>query len=70
MHLSYPKKRELDLDELLLELVSYGVDEVEEDGEEIIISGEGFFVNGAIQSFLESGYEITSSGAGVATPQY
>lgn len=55
------KKEGTDLDELLLELIDYGVDEVEEDGEEIIISGE-FSSNGAIQSFLEeSGYEITSS---------
>lgn len=50
-HLSYPKKEGTDLDELLLELIDYGVDEVEEDGEEIIISGE-FSSNGAIQSFL------------------
>ncbi|MDO5035750.1 MAG: YebC/PmpR family DNA-binding transcriptional regulator [Porphyromonas sp.] len=50
-----------DLEELTLELIDFGVDEVEMDGEEIIISGE-FASNSAIQSYLEEhGYEITSS---------
>ncbi|MDR1408280.1 MAG: YebC/PmpR family DNA-binding transcriptional regulator [Tannerella sp.] len=49
------------LDDLELELIDYGVEELEEDDSEIIIYGE-FSQNAAIQKYLEdSGYEITSS---------
>ena len=44
-----------------LELIDYGVDEVDEDEEEVVIYGE-FAQNSAIQKYLEeNGYEITSS---------
>lgn len=49
------------LDELELELIDFGVDELEEDDNEIVLYGE-FAQNAAIQKYLEdSGYEITSS---------
>ena len=57
------RKEDISLEDLELELIDYGVDEVEEDldGNEIILSGE-FAQNSAIQKYLEeSGYEITSS---------
>lgn len=55
------KKEGMSLDDLELELIDYGVDEVEEDEDEVIISGE-FPSNAAIQKYLEeNGYEITSS---------
>ena len=54
-------KEDVSLDDLELELIDYGVDELEEDEGEVIIYGE-FSQNAAIQKFLEdSGYEITSS---------
>ena len=47
--------------DLELELIDYGVDEVDEDEEEVVIYGE-FAQNSAIQKYLEeNGYEITSS---------
>jgi YebC/PmpR family DNA-binding regulatory protein len=57
------RKEDISLEDLELELIDYGVDEVEENVEdnEIILSGE-FSQNSAIQKYLEeNGYEITSS---------
>ncbi|MDL2221531.1 YebC/PmpR family DNA-binding transcriptional regulator [Parabacteroides sp. OttesenSCG-928-N08] len=55
------KKEGLELEELELELIDFGVDEVEADEEDIIISGE-FSQNAAIQKYLEeNGYEINSA---------
>jgi YebC/PmpR family DNA-binding regulatory protein len=55
------RKEGVSLDDLELELIDYGVDELEEDEGEIILYGE-FSQNAAIQKYLEdSGYEITSS---------
>lgn len=56
------KKDGSDLEELELELIDYGADDIGIDENEIIIYGE--FENfGKIQSFLEdSGYEVISSG--------
>ena len=55
------KKDGIDLEELELELIDYGVDEVDEADDEIIIYGE-FAQNSAIQKYLEdNGYEITES---------
>jgi len=55
------KKDGISLEDLELELIDYGVDEVDEDEDEIIIYGE-FAQNSAIQKYLEdNGYEITSS---------
>jgi YebC/PmpR family DNA-binding regulatory protein len=55
------KKGDLSLEELELELIDYGADEVEEDEGEIIIYGD-FAQNSTIQKYLEdNGYEITSS---------
>ena len=49
------------MEDLELELIDYGVDEVDEDEEEVIIYGE-FAQNSAIQKYLEeNGFEITSS---------
>ena len=49
------------IEDLELELIDYGVDEVEQDEEEIIISG-AFEENSNIQKYLEdNGYEISSS---------
>jgi YebC/PmpR family DNA-binding regulatory protein len=49
------------LDDLELELIDFGVDELEEEGDEIILYGD-FSQNAAIQKYLEDqGYEITSS---------
>ena len=54
-------KEGLSLEDLELELIDYGVDEIEEDEDEVIIYGE-FAQNAAIQKYLEdSGFEITSS---------
>ncbi len=54
------KKEDMDLEELELELIDYGVDEIEEDENEVILYGE-FSQNSAIQSYLEEvGYEISS----------
>jgi YebC/PmpR family DNA-binding regulatory protein len=55
------KKEGVSLEDLELELIDYGVDEVYEDEGEIILYGE-FAQNAAIQKYLEdNGYEITSS---------
>lgn len=55
------KKEDVSLEDLELELIDYGVDEVEEDEEEIIISGE-FSQNSAIQKYLEdNNFEINSA---------
>ena len=54
-------KEGVSFDDLELELIDYGVDELEEDEGEIIIYGE-FSQNSAIQKYLEdNGFEITSS---------
>ena len=53
-------KEGADLEELELELIDYGVDEIEAEEGEIILSG-AFSQNSAIQSYLAgAGYEITS----------
>jgi transcriptional/translational regulatory protein YebC/TACO1 len=55
------KKDGVSLEDLELELIDYGVDEVEEDEDEIILYGE-FAQNAAIQKWLEeNGYEINSA---------
>lgn len=55
------KKDDTPLDELELELIDYGVDEVEEDEDEIILYGE-FSQNSTIQKYLEdNGFEINSA---------
>jgi len=55
------KRDDVALDELELELIDFGVDELEEDENEIIIYGE-FSQNSVIQKYLEdNGFEITSS---------
>lgn len=55
------KKDGVALDDLELELIDFGVDELEEEDDEIILYGE-FAQNSAIQKYLEeNGYEITSS---------
>ena len=55
------KKDGVSLDDLELELIDYGVDELEEDEGEVILYGD-FSQNAAIQKYLEeTGYEITSS---------
>lgn len=52
---------DISLDELELELIDYGVDELVEDDGEIILYGD-FAQNAAIQKYLEDNrYEITSS---------
>jgi len=49
------------LDDLELELIDFGVEEVYEDEDEIVIYGD-FSQNAAIQSYLEeNGYEINSN---------
>lgn len=54
-------KEDTDIESLELELIDYGVDEVEQDENEIIIYGD-FPQNAAIQNYLEdAGYEITSA---------
>ncbi len=53
-------KEGADLESLELELIDYGVDEIEAEEQEIVLSG-AFSQNSAIQSYLEEqGYEITS----------
>lgn len=60
-HVLPPKDKEFDLEEITLELIDYDVDEVELDGEEVILSGE-FSSNAAIQKYLEdNGFEINSA---------
>ncbi len=55
------KKDGISLEDLELELIDFGVDEVEEDEDEIILYGE-FSQNSAIQKYLEeNGYEINSA---------
>ena len=55
------KKDGVSLDDLELELIDYGVDELEEDEGEVILYGD-FAQNAAIQKYLEeNGYEITTS---------
>jgi len=55
------KKDGMSLEDLELELIDYGVDEVDEDEDEVVLYGE-FAQNSAIQKYLEeNGYEITSS---------
>jgi len=54
-------KEGVSLEDLELDLIDYGADEVEEDEDEVIIYGE-FSQNAAIQKYLEdNGFEITSS---------
>ena len=51
----------MDLESLELELIDYGVDELEEDENEIILYGD-FSENSNIQKYLEdAGYEIASA---------
>ncbi|PDP45661.1 YebC/PmpR family DNA-binding transcriptional regulator [Porphyromonas gingivalis] len=55
------KKDDMDLESLELELIDYGVDELEEDENEIILYGD-FLENSNIQKYLEdAGYEIASA---------
>ncbi|MDH6535496.1 YebC/PmpR family DNA-binding regulatory protein [Parabacteroides sp. 52] len=55
------KKEDIALEDLELELIDFGVEEVEEDEDEIIISGE-FSQNAAIQKYLEeNAFEINSA---------
>jgi YebC/PmpR family DNA-binding regulatory protein len=55
------RKEGVSIDDLELELIDYGVDELEEDEGEIILYGE-FSRNSEIQKYLEdNGFEITSS---------
>ena len=53
--------KDVDTDELLLELIDFGVEEIEEEDGELVITGD-FISNGDIQSALESkGFEISSA---------
>ena len=55
------KKEGMDMDELELEAIDYGVDEIEEDENEIILYGE-FASYSTIQKYLEeNGFEIHSA---------
>ena len=57
------KPENVSLDDLELELIDFGVDELDVDDEsnEVVLYGE-FAQNAAIQKYLEeNGYEITSS---------
>ncbi len=55
------RKDGMSLDDLELELIDYGVDELDEDEGEVILYGD-FAQNAAIQKHLEeNGYEITAS---------
>ncbi|GHT35283.1 putative transcriptional regulatory protein [Bacteroidia bacterium] len=55
------KKDGIVLEDLELELIDYGVDEVDEDEDEIILYGD-FPQNSVIQKYLEeNGYEINSA---------
>jgi YebC/PmpR family DNA-binding regulatory protein len=55
------KSEDLSLDELELELIDYGVEELEEDENEVVLYGD-FSQNAVIQKYLEDNhYEITSS---------
>ncbi|MBR2301935.1 MAG: YebC/PmpR family DNA-binding transcriptional regulator, partial [Bacteroidaceae bacterium] len=59
---TFTKKEGLDMDELILELIDYGVeDEFDEEENEVTIYGDPKSF-GAIQKYLEEqGYEITGS---------
>jgi len=60
-HINAKEEESMSIDDLELELIDYGVDELEEDEGEIILYGE-FAHNSAIQKYLEdNGFEITSS---------
>jgi DNA-binding regulatory protein, YebC/PmpR family len=55
------KKEDISLEDLELDLIDYGVDEIEEDENEILLYGE-FQSYAAIQRYLEeNGYEIHSA---------
>ncbi len=55
------KQEAMDMESLELELIDYGVDEIEEDENEIILYGD-FAENSNIQKYLEeAGYEIASA---------
>ena len=55
-------KEGVSLEDLELELIDYGVDELEADGEEIVLYGE-FESFSNIQKYLEeNGFEIESAG--------
>jgi YebC/PmpR family DNA-binding regulatory protein len=55
------KKENMSLEDLELELIDFGVDEVEDDDDEVLVYGE-FAQNAAIQKYLEDhGFEITAS---------
>lgn len=55
------KKEGVSLEDLELELIDFGVDEIEEDEGDIIVYGE-FAQNSAIQKYLEeNGFEINSA---------
>jgi len=55
------KKEDTSMEDLELELIDFGVDEIEDDDDEIVIYGE-FSQNSAIQKYLEdNGFQITSS---------
>ena len=55
------KQEDMDMESLELELIDYGVDEIEEDENEIILYGD-FAENSNIQKYLEeAGYEIASA---------
>lgn len=55
------KKENVSLDDLELELIDFGVEEIEEDEDEIVIYGE-FASYAAIQKYLEeNGFEIHSA---------
>lgn len=55
------KKEGVSLEDLELELIDFGVDELEEDEGEVVLYGE-FTQNSVIQKYLEeNGFEITSS---------
>lgn len=54
------KKEGMDLEEFELSVIDFGVDEVEVEGDELLLYGE-FSQNGALQSYLEEqGLEINS----------
>lgn len=54
------KKEAIDLEELELELIDFGLDEIEEEENELILSGE-FSQNAALQGHLEqNGFEISA----------
>lgn len=55
------KKEGVSIEDLELELIDYGVDELFEDEEEVVLYGE-FAQNSAIQKYLEeNGFEINSA---------